>query len=198
MKEILAELYNKVICFFQTEKSENTKDIASNRLKLVLMHDRTKLDPLTLDKMRYELIDVISKYIVIDKELLELNLAGEGDSIALMLNIPVVRTKSEKELLEEAEQKELDEPEMTEDSDNDDEDEEENVQDSDLSDDEESEVEVEIDEENNQVESKEDEDEESDIESDETSLEEPENTEEIADEGFKNKKSSKKTHKSEN
>lgn len=104
MKELLAELYNKVMSFFQSEKGENTKDIASNRLKLVLMHDRTKLDPLTLDKLRMELIDVISKYIVIDKEMLELNLAGEGDSIALMLNIPVVRTKSEKEILEESEE----------------------------------------------------------------------------------------------
>lgn len=103
MKEILAELYNKVASFFISEKSENTKDIASNRLKLVLMHDRTKLDPLTLEKMRYELIDVISRYVVIDKELLELNLAGEGDSIALMLNIPVVRAKTEEELLIEAE-----------------------------------------------------------------------------------------------
>lgn len=104
MKEILAELYNKVASFFQGEKSENTKDIASNRLKLVLMHDRTKLDPLTLEKMRYELIDVISKYVVIDKDLLELNLAGEGDSVALMLNIPVVRAKTEEELLIEAQE----------------------------------------------------------------------------------------------
>ncbi|MDD3238356.1 MAG: cell division topological specificity factor MinE [Candidatus Gastranaerophilales bacterium] len=102
MKEIFAELYNKVLTFFQVEKGENTKNIASNRLKLVLMHDRTKLDPLTLEKMRLEMIDVISRYVVIDKELLELNLAGEGDSIALMLNIPVVRAKTEEELEEQA------------------------------------------------------------------------------------------------
>lgn len=111
MKEILAELYNKVVSFFLTEKSENTKDIASNRLKLVLMHDRTKLDPLTLENMRHELIDVISKYVVIDKELLELNLAGEGDSIALMLNIPVVRAKTEEELMLEAQEKAKEEEE---------------------------------------------------------------------------------------
>lgn len=114
MKEIFAELYNKVVSFFQAEKSENTKDIASNRLKLVLMHDRTKLDPLTLEKMRYELVDVISRYVVIDKELLELNLAGEGDAIALMLNIPVVRAKTEEELLIEAQEIEKEDAEEDE------------------------------------------------------------------------------------
>ncbi len=104
MKELLAELYNKVVCFFQTEKGDNSKEVAQNRLKLVLMHDRTKLDPLTLEKMRHEIIDVISRYVVIDKELLELNLAGEGNSIALMLNIPVVRAKTEEELELEAQE----------------------------------------------------------------------------------------------
>ncbi len=104
MKEILAEFYSKVMCFFQAEKADNSKETATNRLKLVLMHDRTKLDPLTLEKMRSELVNVISKYVVIDKELLELNLEGEGDSVALMLNIPVIRAKTEEELILEAEE----------------------------------------------------------------------------------------------
>lgn len=104
MKELFAELYNKVVCFFQTEKGDNSKEVAQNRLKLVLMHDRTKLDPLTLEKMRYEIIDVISRYVVIDKELLELNLASEGNSMALMLNIPVLRAKTEEELELEAQE----------------------------------------------------------------------------------------------
>lgn len=95
---IIADIYNKVLNFFQTEKDENSKDIASNRLKLVLLHDRTKLDNHTIECMRQELIDVISKYIEIDKEALDLNLAGEGSSIALMLNIPVVRPKTPEEI----------------------------------------------------------------------------------------------------
>lgn len=105
---IITGIYNKVLNFFQTEKDEGSRDVASNRLKLVLMHDRTKLDNLTLERMRFELIDVISKYIEIDKEALDLNLAGEGSSIALMLNIPVIRPKTPEEIelaMQEAEQK---------------------------------------------------------------------------------------------
>jgi len=100
MKDLFAGLYNKVIGFFQQEKTENTREIASNRLKLVLMHDRTKLDPLTMDRMKQDLVDVFSKYVVIDTEAVDLNLAGEGDSVFLMLNIPVVRAKTEEELAE--------------------------------------------------------------------------------------------------
>ncbi len=100
MKDLFAGLYNRVITFFQQEKTENTKEIALNRLKLVLMHDRTKLDPLTMDRMKQDLVEVFSKYVVIDEEAVDLSLAGEGDSVFLMLNIPVVRAKTEEELAE--------------------------------------------------------------------------------------------------
>ncbi len=102
MKDILADIYNKVLNFFQQEKDGNSKEIASNRLKLVLMQDRTNLDAGILEKMRVELVDVISRYVEIDQEEFAVNLAGEGDSVALMLNIPVLRAKTTEEI-EEAE-----------------------------------------------------------------------------------------------
>ena len=112
MKDILTDLYNKVINFFQAEKieGENTKETAKSRLRLVLMQDRSNLEPETMAQLREELIEVISKYIVIDKESLGLNLDGDGESMALMLNIPVVRAKKPEEIreaLEEAKAKQL-------------------------------------------------------------------------------------------
>ena len=109
MKDIFTNLYNKVIGFKQEEKGDSSKVIASNRLKLVLMHDRTNLDTFTMQKMREQLIKVISKYIEIDQEALDLNLEGEGDAIALMLNIPVIRarTMEEIEAIEKAEEEEM-------------------------------------------------------------------------------------------
>ncbi len=109
MKDIFTNLYNKVIGFFQSDKGDSSKVIASNRLKLVLMHDRTNLDTLTMQKMREQLIKVISRYIEIDQEALDLNLEGEGDAIALMLNIPVIRARTleEIEAIEKAEEEEL-------------------------------------------------------------------------------------------
>lgn len=108
MKDIFADLYNKVLGFFrQTEKKqeENAKDVACNRLRVVLMQDRTNLTPELLERMRQELIDLLSKYVEMDKEALELNFEQEGDQMALMLSIPVLRAKEESEI-EEAESKE--------------------------------------------------------------------------------------------
>ncbi len=100
MKTLFSEIYNKIMDLFQIEHSENTSECATNRLQVILMHDRTKLDPLIMGKMREELIEVFSKYVVIDKEELEIGLKNEGDAVALMLNIPIVRAKTEKELAE--------------------------------------------------------------------------------------------------
>lgn len=100
MKTLFADIYNRIRELFQLEKSENTSECAANRLQVILMHDRTKLDPLIMNKMREELIDVFSKYVVIDKEELEIGLKNEGDAVALMLNIPIVRAKTEEELEE--------------------------------------------------------------------------------------------------
>jgi cell division topological specificity factor len=71
-----------------------SKETACNRLKLVLMHDRTQLSPDILEKMRDELVDVISKYVEIDKSALELNLETESNTIALVANIPVLSSRS--------------------------------------------------------------------------------------------------------
>lgn len=100
MREILTDLYKRLAGFFQSaaEEKESVKDVATNRLKLVLMQDRTNLTPYLLEKMRGELIDLLSKYVEMDKEALELNFAHEGDSMALMLSIPVVRAKDEEEI----------------------------------------------------------------------------------------------------
>lgn len=118
MKTLFSDIYNKIMDWFQIDKSENTSECATNRLQVILMHDRTKLDPLIMNKMREELIDVFSKYVVIDKEELEIGLKNEGDAVALMLNIPIVRAKTEEEL-EEIRKKLQEEEEKVSESDDD-------------------------------------------------------------------------------
>ncbi len=127
MKSLFSDIYNKLLELFQIEKSENTSECATNRLQVILMHDRTKLDPLIMNKMREELIEVFSKYVVINKEELEIGLQNDGDAVALMLNIPIVRAKTEEEL-EELRKKLQEEEEKVSDSE-DDEDEDEDEED---------------------------------------------------------------------
>ena len=101
MKDIFTDLYNKVLGFFrQTEKKEeeSAKAVACNRLKFVLMQDRTNLTPELMDRMRKELIELLSRYVEMDKEALELGFEQEGNQMALMLSIPVLRAKDEAEI----------------------------------------------------------------------------------------------------
>lgn len=102
MRELFTDIYKKVLGFFQTEEkeAEESKTVAVNRMKLVLMQDRTNLTPFLLERMRGEMIDLLSRYVEMDKELLELNFAQEGESMALMLSIPVIRAREEEEIKE--------------------------------------------------------------------------------------------------
>ena len=98
-ENIFAELYNKLLGFFrQAEEEESAKDVACNRLRVVLMQDRTNLTPQLLERMRGELAELLSKYLEMAKEALELNLDQAGEQMALMLSIPVIRAKDEAEI----------------------------------------------------------------------------------------------------
>ena len=99
---LLTDIYNTVAKFFRQSDEpvigEASKAVAANRLKLVLMQDRTNLTPRVLEQMRGEMIDLLSKYLEMDKDMLELNFEQEGDQVALMLSIPVIRAKDEEEI----------------------------------------------------------------------------------------------------
>ena len=98
---ILQNFYNKIIGFFRQtdiEQQESAKETACNRLRVVLMQDRTNLTPELMERMRKEMVELLSRYVEMDKEALELNLEQDGDQVALMLSIPVIRAKDEEEI----------------------------------------------------------------------------------------------------
>ena len=80
--------------FFKSLNSRPTpKEVAKDRLKLILIHDRGEIAPEVIEKIREEILGVISKYIDIqvdDVEISENKNAGEGDTCsALVANIPI-------------------------------------------------------------------------------------------------------------
>lgn len=64
-------------------------DQAKERLKLVLIHDRTDLSPEKLEKMKGELLQVILKYIDIDPSLVRIHMAQEGRDQRLVADVPL-------------------------------------------------------------------------------------------------------------
>lgn len=73
---------------------ENTSaDIAKERLRLVLVHDRTSVSPQFLESIKEELIGVISRYMEIDEDHMDINLQSGESQSTLIANIPVRRMK---------------------------------------------------------------------------------------------------------
>lgn len=62
---------------------------AKERMKLVLIHDRTDLSPASLERLKDELIAVISGYIEIDPNAVEINVTQEGREQRLIADIPL-------------------------------------------------------------------------------------------------------------
>ena len=76
--------------FFGRENG-NSKNVAKERLRLVLVHDRANVSPQVLEALKEDLIMVINKYLEIDKAALEVSLnSTDDDSIALVANIPIL------------------------------------------------------------------------------------------------------------
>jgi len=77
--------------FGKTDKS--SKDIARDRLKVVLIHDRANISPEVMKLLKDDIIKVISNYMEINKQDMEITLANDETSVALVANIPVQRMK---------------------------------------------------------------------------------------------------------
>ena len=75
------------------KESSNSKTVATERLRLVLVHDRANVSPHMLNALKEDLIRVISEYMEIDQAALEVNLNQEDNSVALVANIPVLKMK---------------------------------------------------------------------------------------------------------
>ncbi|RCX20806.1 cell division topological specificity factor MinE [Anaerobacterium chartisolvens] len=80
-------------------RSKNSKEVAKERLKLVLIHDRANVSPQFLEMVKGEIIKVISNYMDIDENELDIQLtrtkSEDGDRTvpALVANIPIKKVK---------------------------------------------------------------------------------------------------------
>jgi len=70
-------------------KKEKSGKVAKKRLQVVLIQDRASVSPEVMEKLRDEIIQVISKYMVINQSDMEISLENVEDSVALVANIPV-------------------------------------------------------------------------------------------------------------
>ena len=75
-------------------KVTDSKAVAKDRLRLVLVHDRSMLDPETLAALRGDLIEVVSRYFEVDHATLSMDVHRTRESWSLLVNLPLRRVRS--------------------------------------------------------------------------------------------------------
>ncbi|MHC1741115.1 MAG: cell division topological specificity factor MinE [Anaerolineaceae bacterium] len=73
-------------------KKKSASD-AKERLKLVLIHDRTEITPDELEKMKNELLEVISRHLEIDAKAVRIIINQEGREQRLTADIPLLASR---------------------------------------------------------------------------------------------------------
>ncbi len=71
-----------------------SKSIAKERLRLVLIHDRTDISPVMLEALKADLIAVISEHLDIDQQGIEITLTESRGHSRLLATIPILGRRS--------------------------------------------------------------------------------------------------------
>lgn len=74
-----------------TGRQPPSKQVAKDRLKLVLIHDRTDVSPAIIEEIKDEIIAVISRHVDIDRSGVEIKITQEEHESRLVADIPLLR-----------------------------------------------------------------------------------------------------------
>ncbi|MBP8614228.1 MAG: cell division topological specificity factor MinE [Firmicutes bacterium] len=75
------------------KKKEKSKEVARDRLKVVLMQDRLAIAPQTMEQMQDAVIVAISKFVEIDEKGLEFEWEDTDRNKVLVASIPIRSVK---------------------------------------------------------------------------------------------------------
>jgi cell division topological specificity factor len=75
--------------FLRRDKSPSSREVAKERLQLVLVHDRTQISPMLMQTLKDEIIAVISKHVPIDREAVDITFTQNRRESRLQADIPL-------------------------------------------------------------------------------------------------------------
>lgn len=78
---------------FPWKNNANSRNDAKNRLKLVIAHDRAAINPEMMNSMREEILEVVARYVDIDREEMQFSLSNDRRITALTANLPIRKVK---------------------------------------------------------------------------------------------------------
>jgi len=81
-------------CLFQRSNVPSGAKV-KQRLKLILAHDRAAIEPQVFENMRHEIMRVVSKYVELDENTLDIRLESDKRMTALIANLPIRMVREE-------------------------------------------------------------------------------------------------------
>lgn len=70
-------------------REPSSADKAKDRLRLVLINDRTSLSGAAMEHLKDDLLEVLSRYIQIDPDHMQINITQDGRQQRLIADIPI-------------------------------------------------------------------------------------------------------------
>ncbi len=87
---MIKEIFDTIASWTNNKKSRHE---AKNRLQLVIAHDRAGINPEIIEKMRQEILEVVSRYMDIDISETEVTITSNERITALNANLPIKKVK---------------------------------------------------------------------------------------------------------
>ncbi len=84
MRELLRWLFG-----LSGKNRQSSSEIARQRLRLVLIQDRIELSPEKMEQMKQEILEVVSRYMVVEDDFIEFEVRRLEELIMLVSNIEV-------------------------------------------------------------------------------------------------------------
>ena len=70
-------------------KKQKSGSVAKSRLQLVLIQDRLNTTPELIEMLKSDILKVLSSYVEIDEDELDIDMDSGSDGPALVANIPI-------------------------------------------------------------------------------------------------------------
>ena len=91
--------------FFPWNNNSNSRNNAKSRLKLIIAHDRACINSDMMKAMREEILDVVARYVEVNREEMEFSLSNDQRMTSLTANLPIRQFRRMGELKEKLKDK---------------------------------------------------------------------------------------------